>query len=210
MASFLKRKIGRALREEQGRARLLIVFFVASSFTLLFLACYRPPTEAFGQEPQGTFRGQSQEAAMAKSTGCISCHTATDEPTMHPSKGVHLGCTDCHGGNNSISVAQGTSPKSPEYQAAKEKAHVQPKDSFFKNRTSLPEGAYTHWLKESAEYVKFVNPGDLRVAGETCGTAGCHPKETRAVSTNMMTHSGFLWGAALYNNGGIPYKNTRF
>ena len=27
---------------------------------------------------------------------------------------------------------------------------------------------------------------------------------------NMMTHSGMLWGAALYNNGGFPYKNTRF
>ena len=26
----------------------------------------------------------------------------------------------------------------------------------------------------------------------------------------MMTHTGFLWGAALYNNGGFPYKNTRF
>ncbi len=26
----------------------------------------------------------------------------------------------------------------------------------------------------------------------------------------MMTHTGFLWGAALYNNGAFPYKNTRF
>jgi len=147
---------------------------------------------------------------MAKSIGCISCHSATDEPTMHPSRGVHLGCTDCHGGDNKVSVARGTSPASPEYQTAKEKAHVQPHDSFFKNRTALRERAYTHWLKESPEYIKFINPGDLRVAAESCGTAGCHPNETRAVSTNMMTHAGFLWGAALYNNGGIPYKNTRF
>ena len=129
---------------------------------------------------------------------------------MHPSKGVHLGCTDCHGGNISVSVASGTAPNSPEYNAAKEKAHVQPRQALFKNRTAIPERAYTEWLKESAEYVKFVNPGDLRVAPETCGTAGCHPSETRAVSTNMMTHSGILWGAALYNNGGIPYKDARF
>src|SRR5258707_13579716 len=26
----------------------------------------------------------------------------------------------------------------------------------------------------------------------------------------MMPHTGFLWGAALYNNGAIPGKNTRF
>jgi len=198
-----------ALVDEQGRSRLLIVFFVAASFSLLFLGSVRPQA-ASGQDAQGSYRGQSQEEAMAKSTGCISCHTATDEATMHPSKGVHLGCTDCHGGNNSVAVAAGVAPASPEYQAAKEKAHVQPRDSFFKNRTTLPEGAYAKWLKESPEFVKFINPSDLRVARETCGTAGCHPNETRAVSTNMMTHSGFLWGAALYNNGGIPFKNTRF
>src|SRR4029077_5310876 len=111
---------------------------------------------------------------------------------------------------SSIAVASGTAPNSAEYNSAKEKAHVQPRDPSFKNRSNLPERAYTAWLKESAEYVRFVNPGDLRVAPETCGSSGCHASETRAVSTSMMTHSGMLWGAALYNNGGYPTKNTRF
>ena len=155
-------------------------------------------------------RGQSQEEADRRSAGCISCHTSTDEPTMHPTKTVHLACADCHGGNSSISVAAGIAPHSSEYTAAKEKAHVQPRDSSFKDRSNLPERTYTKWLKESAEYVKFINPGDLRVAPETCGPAGCHASETRAVSTSMMTHSGMLWGAALYNNGGSPHKNTRY
>jgi hypothetical protein len=74
----------------------------------------------------------------------------------------------------------------------------------------VPERTFTQWLAESYEYIKFVNPGDLRVAPETCGSSGCHASETRAVSTSMMTHSGMLWGAALYNNGGYPAKNTRF
>src|SRR5262249_20691133 len=69
---------------------------------------------------------------------------------------------------------------------------------------------YRKWLKEPAEYIKFVNPGDLRVAPETCGPAGCHASETRSVSNSMMTHTGMLWGAELYNNGGYPPKNTRF
>jgi len=129
---------------------------------------------------------------------------------MHPTKTVHLGCTDCHGGNSAVSVGSGSASNSPEYNSAKEKAHVQPRDSSFKNRSALPERTFTKWLKESAEYIKFVNPGDLRVAPETCGPAGCHAAETRAVSTSMMTHSGMLWGAALYNNGGYPVKNTRF
>ena len=164
---------------------------------------------ASAQEP-AAFRGQSQEEADRKSAGCISCHTSTDEPTMHPTKTVHLGCTDCHGGNSSVTVVTGTALNSAEYNSAKEKAHVQPHDAIFRGRSNLPERTYTKWLKESAEYVKFVNPGDLRVAAETCGAIGCHASETRAVSTSMMTHVGFLWGAALYNNGGSPYKNSRF
>jgi hypothetical protein len=154
--------------------------------------------------------GQSQAEADRKSAGCVSCHTSTDEPTMHPTKTVHLACTDCHGGNSSVSVALGMAPNSAEYKATKEKAHVQPRDSSFKSRSNLPERAYTKWLKESADYVKFINPGDLRVAPETCGPVGCHASETRAASTSMMTHSGMLWGAALYNNGGTPYKNTHY
>ena len=58
--------------------------------------------------------------------------------------------------------------------------------------------------------MRFVNPGDLRVAPETCGSAGCHTSEVRAVQTSMMTTGGILWGAALYNNGAYPYKDTRF
>ncbi|MGC2529302.1 MAG: hypothetical protein WA639_16250, partial [Candidatus Acidiferrum sp.] len=77
-------------------------------------------------------------------------------------------------------------------------------------RSALPERTYTKWLKESPEFIKFVNPGDLRIAPETCGEAGCHAQEVRAVSTSMMTHTGFLWGAALYNNGGYPHKDTHF
>jgi hypothetical protein len=154
--------------------------------------------------------GQSQEEADRKSSGCISCHTSTDEPTMHPTKTVFLGCIDCHGGNSSVFAITGAAPNSAEYNAAKEKAHVQPRDASFKDRSALPERTYTKWLKESPEFIKFVNPGDLRVASETCGAPGCHAKEVRASSTSMMTHTGLLWGAALYNNGGYPEKNTHF
>ena len=129
---------------------------------------------------------------------------------MHPTRTVFLGCADCHGGNSTISVATGTAPNSSEYAATKEKAHVQPRDARFKDRSALPERTYTKWLKESPEFIKFVNPGDLRVAPETCGAVGCHAKEVRASSTSMMSHTGLLWGAALYNNGGYPSKNTHF
>jgi hypothetical protein len=195
----------------RGRWVSRLLFFCAACMVLTatLAVCLRTAPVAAAQE-QVPFRGQSQEEADRKSSGCISCHTSTDEPTMHPTKTVHLGCTDCHGGNASVSVTAGAAQGSSEYNAVKEKAHIQPKEGFFRNRSTIPQRTYTNWLSESMEYIKFVNPGDLRVAPETCGSVGCHAAETRAVSTSMMTHAGMLWGAALYNNGGYPAKNTRF
>src|SRR5262249_28032215 len=158
----------------------------------------------------GYVHGQSREEADRRSAGCITCHSPMDEPTMHPTRTVQIGCTDCHGGDSSASVVPGAARNSLDYYAAMAKAHVHPRDRAYRNRGALPERAFAKWLQESPEYVKFVNPGDLRVASETCGAAGCHASETRAISTSMMTHTGMLWNAALYNNGGIPTKNTRF
>lgn len=187
---------------------LSVLCFSALSFLLVFQA--DSSSRVHATQDVSPARGQSPEEAARKSSGCISCHASTDEPTMHPTKTVFLGCTDCHGGNFSISVATGTPPNSSEYNAAKEKAHVQPRDPAFKDRSALPERTYTKWLEEAAEFVKFVNPGDFRVAPETCGKAGCHAQEVRASSTGIMTHTGLLWGAALYNNGGFPYKDAHF
>ncbi|MGB7282905.1 MAG: hypothetical protein WBE13_11635 [Candidatus Acidiferrum sp.] len=196
---------------KSGRSSLrdLCAIFV-SALSFLFVLYAESSSKVHAKPDATSVRGQSPEDAASKSTGCISCHTSTDEPTMHPTKTVFLGCTDCHGGNSSVSVAAAIAPNSPEYNAAKEKAHVQPRDPSFKDRSALPERTYTKWLKESPEFIKFVNPGDLRVAPETCGEAGCHAQEVRAVSTSMMTHTGLLWGAALYNNGSFPYKDTHF
>ena len=84
-------------------------------------------------------------------------------------------------------------------------SHVFPEDA---ERGDHPVRAYVRWIKESYEFVKFADPGDLRVAPETCG--GCHAAETRNVKNSMMTHGAMLWGAALYNNGAYPLKNPHF
>ena len=44
----------------------------------------------------------------------------------------------------------------------------------------------------------------------TCGLSGCHAEQTDNVWTSMMTHGGMLWGAALYNNGAVPFKSIRY
>jgi len=146
--------------------------------------------------------------AAAASAGCITCHTKTDEPSMHPSGTVTLGCATCHGGDPKVSVAAGLSMEAPDYIAAKKRAHPQSRIPDIAKSSANPQRSYTEWLRESEEYIQFVNPGDLRVADKVCGR--CHAAEVRNVRTSMMTTGAMLWEAALYNNGGTPYKNARY
>src|SRR5258708_6027131 len=166
---------------------LSVLCVSALSFFFALHASSKPPARA--PQESAPFRGQSQEEADRKSSGCISCHTSTDEPTMHPTKTVHLGCTDCHGGNASVSVVPGMAANSGEYKAAKERAHVQPRDASFKNRSNLPERTYPTWLSGSAQDNRFVNPGELRAAAETFGTLGCPAPEAGAASHSMVAHA---------------------
>ncbi len=153
---------------------------------------------------------QSQEDADSKTNGCLSCHTKTDSMNMHSEDTVRIGCVDCHGGDASVSVAAGAAKGSPGYEEAEKKAHVQPRNKENARTSANPVRVYSKWLDESWEFIKFVNPGDLRVARKTCGRSGCHSDEVRNVRTSMMTHGAMLWEAGLYNNGGYAYKNARF
>src|SRR6266478_7715378 len=126
--------------QKPGISSLRNLCFLCVSALSFFLALLASSNLSAGASQEAAqFQGQSQEEADRKSSGCISCHTSTDEPTMHPTRTVHIGCTDCHGGNASISIAAGFAANSPEYNSAKEKAHVQPNDPAFKNRPALPE-----------------------------------------------------------------------
>jgi len=128
------------------------------------------------------------------SRGCLECHKGIEFPTMHRSEAVRIGCTDCHGGD-----AEATT---------KEQGHVRPRRPELWPGSANPPilGARIH--EEDPEFLRFVNPGDLRVAGVTCGR--CHASETRRVRKSMMATGAMLWGAALYNNGVYPGKAARF
>ena len=82
---------------------------LAVSLLLAALAARMPaPSLRAADEKAGpNLMGQTQDEADRKSAGCISCHTQTDEPTMHATGTVRLGCTDCHGGNADARVAAG-------------------------------------------------------------------------------------------------------
>src|ERR1700678_3021625 len=186
-------------------------FLITAAIAIVVLLLFEGRMRASQTSAQhGNLLGQSQADVDRKNTGCVSCHVSTDEPSMHPTRTVRLACTDCHGGDITVVAQVGANPKSAEYEQLKKRAHPQPNDPALANTSANPPRLYTKWLRESYEYVKFVNAGDLRVAAETCGANGCHAPEVLKVKTSMMTHGGMLWGAALYNNGGFPLKNTHF
>jgi hypothetical protein len=151
-------------------------------------------------------------AAQPKPEGCISCHgmiepmhkygtTEMLDKLKDGKDAVGLSCTGCHGGNPASKL--------------KEDAHVQPKyprewrrDGRYSGAN--PERSNTLLNRESWEFVRFINPGDLRVAANTCGSSSCHEIESKNVPRSMMTHGAMLWGAALYNNGSFHLKDPRF
>lgn len=177
----------------------------------------------------------SQSAAQVeeKSGGCVSCHTQTDSTSMHDNPAVMLGCTDCHGGNAGVQRPEGEAKAdphaatahhesdhasghgagaaekySPAYLAALEQAHVLPRYPHSWNWPSskTPERTYTLLNRESPEFIRFVNPGDLRVARESCGA--CHAQIIGAVERSLMANMAMFWGGAAYNNGILPYKRS--
>jgi hypothetical protein len=137
---------------------------------------------------------QSAEEAARKSAGCVRCHENTHDP--HFKDTVRLGCVDCHGGDPSATE--------------KCDAHVLPRFPEAWPGSANPVRSYTLLNKERPEFVRFVNPGDLRVAHISCGTAGCHGPEVLRVHKSMMTHGCMLWGSALYNNGAVPTKAASY
>ncbi|MFM8252294.1 MAG: hypothetical protein ACKOBW_11915 [Planctomycetota bacterium] len=163
----------------------------AAAVSAAELASRDPETVRLLQLAEELMR-QSDEDAQRKSWGCKNCHQGVGD--MHSLPTVKLGCIDCHGGD----------ADSPH----KETAHVQPKIPAAWPTSGNPVNSYTLLNHESPEFIRFVNPGDLRVAHIACG--GCHQKEVLQVKKSMMTHGCMLWGAALYNNGAVAYKQARY
>ncbi len=166
----------------------------------------RPIERVYAAAPPAP-RTQSPAEAEAKSAGCTSCHVKTDQPTMHATPAVVLGCTDCHGGDPRVMGDPRRGFDDPAYVAARDKAHVLPRfpGAWHFPSSANPRASYTLLNREAPEFVRFVNPGDYRVARAACGA--CHLPVIEAAERSIMATGAMLWGGASYNNGILPYKN---
>ncbi len=125
------------------------------------------------------------------STGCMKCHEDTEDPHTSPQD---LTCVQCHGGNGRSDDIKLAHPK-PRFPAAWP-------------TSANPRISFTLLNRENLEWIRFVNPGDLRVAEMVCGD--CHSDYRRNVQKGPMTNSAQVYSTALYNNGSFPYKDAHF
>ncbi len=154
----------------------LLLFFPSFGSAQDSTSGYGPPTAVSPNEsmtapvalPPRNWIDQTQAQADAKSIGCIECHQGV-EP-MHAAPNVVLGCTDCHGGNPTPGLTQ--------TQGARRAAQSR---VFWESSANPTDSLRCLLNHESPEFIRFVNPGDLRVAEKTCGL--CHQEIVHNVGT---------------------------
>jgi hypothetical protein len=162
---------------------------------------------------------------------CLACHDGISD--VHPS--FALACVDCHGGNDRVPLpavvhvrnqellrASHVLPKNPELWWPNgvdddEDGLVDEQGEFFDGRL-VEEGALAARAQHDSEpnqdldYLRFLNPGDLRVAGVGCGASNknanaamvCHAEVVYDVRRSIMSvHSGVPAGAN-YGNAQRP------
>lgn len=163
-----------------------------------FLGCKSQSTWSPYERPDAALRSEVVDASaqrladgtFAGDGTCATCHVGCSDP--HP-KGRQASCVHCHGGDPTAETAAGAHPM-PTF----------PKE--WNNGSGNPEQPYTLTLAESQEWVRFINPGDLRVANRTCGP--CHANETLQVMKSLMATSQHFWGTVTYANGIVSTKRS--
>jgi LVIVD repeat len=159
--------------------------------TTLILLAVGPGGPEIGRQAGAQAPAAASAPAPPSSATCEECHKGI-EP-MHESPTVKVTCTQCHGGDGT--------------QKDKEKSHVLPRDAALWKTSANPGSTYGRINLESPEFIRFMNPGDLRVADKSCGGAStCHGEIVVAVRRSVMATNPMVYHAGLYNNGVEPSK----
>ncbi len=193
-------------RPDLTGALALLLTLVLTAPEAAASAAPKPVARDYQMAPAAPAR-QTAVDARAKSEGCVTCHTATDNKTMHTNPAVQLGCTDCHGGRADISLPGGILPGDERHAALMEQAHVLPRfpDEWHYPSSANPERTYTLLNREAREFIRFTNPSDYRTAELACGA--CHQDIIEASIRSLHATGAMLWGGAAYNNGILPFKD---
>lgn len=157
--------------------------------------------------------GETVETRVLHRSSCEVCHQPLDEAgEPHGIEEAHpwatLSCTDCHGGHAYVCSGRIDGATSPptcdgEWRYEEELAHPSPAGSP-RDLRGLSPGQLDD---VDAAWLRFVNPGDLRVVSQTCGR--CHTAETAAVKRSAHSHAAGELAVARYRAGLQSTPNAR-
>lgn len=147
------------------------------------------------------------EPVVLHRDNCNVCHQPLDAAghaagleNAHPA--YPLSCVDCHGGNPRICDGEVRGGQcSTGWVYDQDRAHVSPGDSppYIRN---LPAAALD---KVDPDYLRFINPGDYRVAPKTCGggdfEGSCHAEAVEVTLRSTMAHTSGEITVARYRAG---------
>ncbi len=158
--------------------------------------------------------GTRVEQRILHRSGCEVCHQPLDENSephgiadAHPA--FPLECTDCHGGNAYVCDGKldltGEDPSCDgDWVYDQSRAHPSqagaPKDLVGLTPEQLDE--------VDRDYLRFVNPGDLRVLQDSCGR--CHTRESGVVKRSAHAHAAGELNVARFRAGSQPTPTPRF
>jgi len=124
-------------------------------------------------------KGAAAPVAADNGTGGI-CHETIED--MHPFSPVT--CVQCHGGDATKTELA---------------------DAHVKGRSRLPTDERVLGQSFDPQYLRFLDPGNLRVAGESCGP--CHTEQVHNVNHSLHATTAGHLGDGLYENGVVAERH---
>src|SRR5262245_28600051 len=121
------------------------------------------------------------------STSCVRCHGLASAQDPNGIENSHpwspLSCVVCHGGDGSKDTENEAHVPMPKELAIPGSPRV-PDRQYYENRYLAMAGV--EQLAGGEEWLRFMNPGDLRIVDKTCASAACHDGAGEKVRRSTM------------------------
>jgi hypothetical protein len=122
------------------------------------------------------------------STSCVNCHGLASAQNPNGIESSHpwnpLSCVVCHGGDGSKSTEEEAHVPMPKELAAPGSSRLPDREQY-ENRYLAMAGVERFTGGE--EWLRFMNPGDLRIVDKTCAAAACHQGAGEKVRRSTMS-----------------------
>lgn len=162
----------------------------------------------------GGVGGDTAQLTAQTASSCMQCHNGAQAPDYsgpglenpHPFPGAtEIDCHTCHGGN-----PDGQTPElahvPPPPQIGDEQFQTTNRQAYFNALTltgldKFPDYTVGGQTYTSLDYLRFVNPGDLRVTAQGVSCGQCHSDHSDSVSNSMLATAAGIFSGAMFAVG---------